>query len=664
MIDAMIITYNESLNLPHCLEALKGWTNKVFVIDSGSTDGTQDIARRHGAIVHDHAWEGYARQKNWALANLPFESPWILIVDADETITPDLRQRLLAIAGQPPESVPENGYFINRLTYFMDRPIRHCGYFPSWNLRLLKRGKGRYEDREVHEHIIINDPVGYVREVMLHHDRRGLEHYMAKHNRYSTLEARALFLETTRHGMDDPTANLTALARRRRWLKRNVMPNIPVPGLVRFLYMYVLQLGFLDGRAGLEFCRFISMYDALVAMKLRDLRRQARSRAISPDEGRKSTVALAVAEGTLPIAPPRSTAKSAVTTMPREPAPEATARPVERPETAGPAIAMPRHAQADSFIEAVEADRLPEGDWPAVRSVPVSVLIPVKNEKANIIACIRHVLWANEIVVVDSQSTDTTVPLSQAMGADVYQFSYPASGWPKKKNWALENVPWKNEWVLILDADEHMTPELTQEVVDVVNGRYQPRDARHAGCGDGYWLNRRFMFMGRWIKGCGYYPSYNVRLLKHAVGRYERIGDLGDTQSGDNEVHEHIVLSTGKAGYLEHDFLHYAYPDLTTWIEKHNRYSNWEAHAMAAGNKGSLQATPFGGAIERRRWVKQLARHLPLRPTLRFIYSYILKRGFLDGYPGLVMSRLMAWYEFVSIAKFQEMRIRDRSQKR
>ncbi len=85
----------------------------------------------------------------------------------------------------------ENGFFINRLTYFLGRPIRHCGYFPSWNLRFFKRGKGFYEDREVHEHVVIEDPVGYVQEPMLHDDRRGLEHYVAKHNRYSTLEARA-----------------------------------------------------------------------------------------------------------------------------------------------------------------------------------------------------------------------------------------------------------------------------------------------------------------------------------------------------------------------------------------------------------------------------------------------------------------------------------------
>ncbi len=174
MIDAMIITHNEALNLPHCLKALTGWANKVFVIDSGSTDGTQEIARSLGAEVVPHDWEGYARQKNWALDTLPFQSPWILIVDADEAITENLQRELIEIATGRADKVPENGFYINRLTYFLGKPIYHCGYFPNWNLRLFKRGAGRYEDREVHEHVIIEDPVGYIKEPMLHDARRGM----------------------------------------------------------------------------------------------------------------------------------------------------------------------------------------------------------------------------------------------------------------------------------------------------------------------------------------------------------------------------------------------------------------------------------------------------------------------------------------------------------
>ena len=197
LIDAMVITHNEAINIPHCLKGLQGWTNKVYVIDSGSTDGTQEIAESFGAEVLHHDWPGYAQQKNWALDTLPFEADWILIVDADELITPKVRQQLIAIAGRIPKDVAENGFYINRLTYFLGQPLRHCGYFPNWNLRFFKRGAGRYEEREVHEHMIIDDPLGYVHEPMLHDDRRGLEHYIAKHNRYSTLEAREIFAQMT-----------------------------------------------------------------------------------------------------------------------------------------------------------------------------------------------------------------------------------------------------------------------------------------------------------------------------------------------------------------------------------------------------------------------------------------------------------------------------------
>ncbi len=345
MIDVMIITFNESLNLPHCLRAVQGWTHRVFVIDSGSTDGTQGIARSFGAEVIHHAWEGYARQKNWGLRTLPFESDWVLILDADEVITEEVRSRLLEIAARPVAEVPENGFYVNRLTYFMGRPIRHCGFFPSWNLRFFKRGKGFYEDREVHEHMIVPDPVGYLREPMLHDDRRGLEHYFAKHNRYSTLEARALFEEMQSDRATEEEANITSDTRRRRWLKRNVMPRVPFPGVWRFLYMYILQLGALDGRAGFEFCRFIATYDSMVAMKLRDLRRQAK-RGEMAGAVQQRAHGLAVAEG------------------------DDGAPPTGKPELADSAHRFPRSADprlpAPAVVRPLPPDA-PEPDSPAAR---------------------------------------------------------------------------------------------------------------------------------------------------------------------------------------------------------------------------------------------------------------------------------------------------------
>lgn len=330
----------------------------------------------------------------------------------------------------------------------------------------------------------------------------------------------------------------------------------------------------------------------------------------------------------------------------------------EQPATSDPAEVRidPIDDRTAALVEYVEPNRQPGGTWPNVRTVPLCVLIPVRNEQSNIVECLRRLAWAEHVVVVDSASTDLTVPLAQAMGAEVFQFHYTPEGWPKKKNWALANVPWRHEWLLIMDADERMTPELSAEIAEVCHDRKPSGGTSH----DGYWLNRRFIFMGRWIEHCGFYPSWNVRLFKHRTGRYERIGRLSDTGSGDNEVHEHVVLSTGRVGYLKNDFLHYAYPDLNALIEKHTRYAAWEAHAMGAKYKGGITPSLIGSSIARRRWLRVVTRKMPFRPMLRFIYCYIFLMGFLDGRPGYIMCRFLAWYEFISLAKYHEMQLKGR----
>lgn len=686
-VTVIIPTFNEEANLPYAIESVKGWADAVFVVDSESTDSTREIAQQHGATVVVQPWLGYARQKNWALTNLPITTEWVFILDADEAITPQLRDEILMIARGDPALQSVTGYYVNRLTYFLGKPIKHCGYFPSYNLRLFKRGKARYEEREVHEHMIVDGPTSRMRNLMLHEDRRGLEHLIAKHNRYSTLEARELTREQILRKGEDAGPLERGIATR-RWLKRNVLPRLPFTALWRFLYMYIIKLGVLDGATGFRFCLFLATYDLFIALKMVEIRATglATTGAVVPKPAAAPAKlqGLAVAEGEAPTVPlsqyaavkdattlarPSGAAAIAQSPVPAAIAPTSPVAPaapiapvapiasVAAMSNPGAPLPDATRPEAADLRTKLNPTQMPAGNFPPVGSVNVSILVPVKNEQRNIVECLRRCQWATELVVVDSASTDQTIALSQAMGADVYQFKYDRStGWPKKKNWALENVPWKNEWVMILDADEYMTPELAQEIKRVVEGSWKPEGKfAQAGCGDGYWVNRRFMFMGKWIKGCGYYPSWNVRLLKHKLGRYERIGTLGDTGSGDNEVHEHILLSTGKAGYLSNEFLHYAYPDLAAWIEKHNRYTTWEAHAMEAKDKGAVRAKMFGEPIERRRWMKSVARKLPFRPTLRFLYSFFLQRGFLDGYAGFVMCRLLAWYEFMSIAKYREM---------
>lgn len=276
--------------------------------------------------------------------------------------------------------------------------------------------------------------------------------------------------------------------------------------------------------------------------------------------------------------------------------------------------------------------------------VPVSILIPIRNEAANLPRCLESVSWAGEIFVVDSQSTDGSQRIAEEHGATVVQFHFKGT-WPKKKNWALENLPFKHEWIFILDADEVLPPDAETELANIV------ADKNRATAG--YWINRRFMFMGKWLKHA-YYPNWNLRLFKHRLGRYEKLTDV-NTASGDNEVHEHVVVQ-GDTGHLRCEMDHYAFPAVDVFVEKHNRYSNWEARvALDHFLRGSEQ-TLQSGTVGLRRKLKLLSQRLPFRPLLRFLYVYFWQRGFLDGREGYYFARLHGFYEFLSVAKTYELK--------
>jgi glycosyltransferase involved in cell wall biosynthesis len=283
---------------------------------------------------------------------------------------------------------------------------------------------------------------------------------------------------------------------------------------------------------------------------------------------------------------------------------------------------------------------------PAMTSrVPVSVLVPIKNEAENLPRCLCSVSWADEIFVVDSQSTDGSAEIAQRHGAKVVQFEFNGT-WPKKKNWALEHLPFKNNWVFILDADEVLPAEAETEFA---------RAIANAGEIVGYWINRRFLFLGRWLRH-SYYPNWNLRLFPHSLGRYERLTGA-DTKSGDNEVHEHVVVQ-GPTARLKCEMDHYAFPSIEVFIEKHNRYSNWEARVAADELLGKSSGELGSAPVERRRRLKMISQRLPFRPLLRFLYIYIWQKGFLDGRDGYYFARLHAVYEFLSVAKTYELRRR------
>jgi len=275
-------------------------------------------------------------------------------------------------------------------------------------------------------------------------------------------------------------------------------------------------------------------------------------------------------------------------------------------------------------------------------------LIPIKNEAFNLPRCLAAVSWADEIIVVDSNSTDGSQKIAAQAGAEVVQFSFNGI-WPKKKNWALENIPFRNDWVFILDADEVLRPETEKEFAEII--------ARDGDGKNGFWINRRFMFMGKWLRHA-YYPNWNLRLFKHRIGRYEQLV-RGATGSGDNEVHEHIIVQ-GECGHLKSEMDHYAFPSVDVFVEKHNRYSNWEA-ALEVQNTKHENSHLQSGAVKFRRKLKQIVRRMPFRPLLRFIYVYIIQGGLLDGHEGYYFARLHGFYEFLSVAKAHELRKQQRS---
>ena len=280
-----------------------------------------------------------------------------------------------------------------------------------------------------------------------------------------------------------------------------------------------------------------------------------------------------------------------------------------------------------------------------MNKVPITILIPVKNEEANLPRCLDCIRWADEVFIVDSQSTDKSVEIAEAWGAKVFDFKFNGR-WPKKRNWALETLPFSHEWIFILDADEVLPPEAEEEFRNIVTNPNNPYN--------GYWINRRFMFMDKWLKHA-YFPNWVLRCFKHKLGRYEQLTDT-DAATTDNEVHEPLIVQ-GELARMNCVLDHYAFPTVEVFVTKHNYYSNWEA-AIDCDPKLGLSSTNISrnhqGYFKMK--LKQWSRKMPFRPLMRFLYIYIFQKGFLDGREGYYFARLHGIYEFLSVAKAYELR--------
>jgi glycosyltransferase involved in cell wall biosynthesis len=277
-------------------------------------------------------------------------------------------------------------------------------------------------------------------------------------------------------------------------------------------------------------------------------------------------------------------------------------------------------------------------------NLPVSVIVAVRNEEKNLSRCLQSLRDVGEVYVIDSQSTDATPEIARSFGANVVQFHY-AGGWPKKRQWAMENLPLAFDWILLLDADESLTPELAEEIRLAI----QNPDI------NGYYICLRMYFLGRVLRhgGAGF---WKLSLFRRGKGGYEcRLRDQ-DVSMADMEVHEHVVVE-GNTGRLRNALIHRNVESLSRYIQKHNEYSNWEAKVWVDGDeKAELAASMFGTQAQRRRWLKSKFLCTPGSPLWFFLLKYFFSLGILDGIPGLIYCGFQAVQVFHTKSKIYELR--------
>jgi len=280
----------------------------------------------------------------------------------------------------------------------------------------------------------------------------------------------------------------------------------------------------------------------------------------------------------------------------------------------------------------------------AAPHLPVTAIVPVRNEAHNLRRCLDSLRDVAEVYVIDSQSADETCSIAAAQGAKVIQFHY-AGGWPKKRQWAIDNLPIANDWILLIDADEVLTRELAKEIQTAIQN-----PAIH-----GYSIRLEMYFLGTVLRHCDA-GFWKLSLFRKGRGRFEcRLKDQ-DASMADMEVHEHVICD-GKTAKLRYPLVHHNVESLSRYIGKHNEYSNWEARVLAGEeNDQEIPASLFGNQAQRRRWLKRNLYRLPGSPILLFLYRYLFRFGFLDGTPGLIYCTFQAVQMFHTKAKIFELR--------
>ena len=267
----IVLTQDEADNLPRCLEAIKG-LGDIVVVDSGSTDGTQDIAKKNGARLYEHKFEGFGRQRNWAIENCEPKRPWIIFLDADEVATPEFRNAVESAIRTATDSLA--GLYCCWKMMLDSRWLKRSDSFPKWQLRIVRRGRADFIDSgHGQKEGRVDGEIGYIREPYLHYAlSKGWEAWWAKHNQYADEEA----MDRLSRGASLGELFAKGSSRRNRALKP-ILSRIPGWPLLRFLHMYLFKGGFLEGREGFAYCSSIGWYEHLIRAKMNERQRNASS---------------------------------------------------------------------------------------------------------------------------------------------------------------------------------------------------------------------------------------------------------------------------------------------------------------------------------------------------------------------------------------------------
>jgi glycosyltransferase involved in cell wall biosynthesis len=268
-LSVMIFTLDEEIHLPRCLDSL-AWCDDIVVVDSFSTDRTESICRERGVRFVQHRFEGFAFQRNWALDNVPLRHDWVLVLDADERVPPELAEELSAVARDDPAGV--GAYRVRRRFHMWGRWLRYSSLYPSWVVRFVHKRRARYVERG---HAETQEVQGVTRDLthdLIDENLKGIDEWFERQNRYSRNDADYELAQGSEPLQMRQLLSADPLARRAA-LKRLTW-RLPGRTLAYFLYSYLWKRGFLDGRDGLVFCAMKALYQAMVQIKKYDATRR------------------------------------------------------------------------------------------------------------------------------------------------------------------------------------------------------------------------------------------------------------------------------------------------------------------------------------------------------------------------------------------------------